>query len=93
LAPSSSEKPMTANTSWTCGMDFSSASTWRAVALVRDTEAPSGSWRLRKNAPWSSSGRKLVGVMRDIPQVPSPITTRSGSDRMANRTSLPTAQA
>ena len=32
------------------------------VSPVRLTEAPSGSWITTKKAPWSSSGRKPVGV-------------------------------
>ena len=33
------------------------------TALVRDTDAPSGNWIDMKKAPWSSSGRKPVGVI------------------------------
>ena len=85
LAPSSSEKPITANTSCTCGMVFSTRSIWRAVSLVRDTEAPSGSWMLRKKAPWSSSGRKEVGVIRASPKMPPPITATASSETTATR--------
>ena len=43
----------------------SSSSMRRAASLVRLTEAPSGNCTETKNAPWSSSGRKPVGVRSD----------------------------
>ena len=66
-------------------MLLSSASTCRIVALLRATEAPSGSWTLRKKAPWSSSGRKLVGVMRANPKMPAANSATSGMEIIATR--------
>ena len=58
-------------------------STCCTTARVRDTEAPSGNWTAMKNAPWSSSGRKPVGVMLRQHQMPAPATAITTSDRTA----------
>ena len=46
---------------------------------VRGTEAPSGNCTKMKNAPWSSSGRKPVGVCCDRPKTPTPAAPISTS--------------
>ncbi len=67
LAPSSSEKPTMASTRSTCGNGRRMPSTCCTTARVRETEAPSGSCTETKNTPWSSSGRKPVGVILPRP--------------------------
>ncbi len=66
LPPSRSEKPTIDSTLCTAGFRCSTVSTVLLVASVRLTEAPSGSCTAMKNAPWSSSGRKPVGVLSDM---------------------------
>ena len=39
----------------------------RTASLVRATDAPSGNCTEMKKAPWSSSGKKPVGVRKDRP--------------------------
>ena len=62
LPLSSKEKPTMASTFWICGMPLAMASTRVTTSRVRVTLAPSGNCTATKNAPWSSSGRKPVGV-------------------------------
>ena len=50
--------------SWICRHALQDLLYPPATAAVRDTDAPSGSWTAMKKAPWSSSGRKPVGVVR-----------------------------
>ena len=75
-ALSSSEKPMMENR---CparrACPLVRASTRRTTLLVRATDAPSGNWITTKKPPWSSSGRKPVGVRRDNPKIPAPNTS------------------
>ena len=47
---------------------------------MRATEAPSGSWTTTKKAPWSSSGRKPVGVVRAMPTTPTPNAATSTTE-------------
>ena len=54
---------MIVRVSATCGILRSLSSSTFIVSLVRDTEAPSGSCTTTKKTPWSSSGRKPVGVL------------------------------
>ena len=60
------------------------------VASVRATEAPSGNCTLMKNAPWSSSGRKPVGVVSDRPQMPAPQTITARIDSAGRRSAIRT---
>ncbi len=46
------------------GSSWSTFVTCATTSAVRFTDAPAGSCASRKNAPWSSSGRKPVGTMR-----------------------------
>ena len=57
-----------------------------ATASVRLTEAPSGSAIWAKNAPWSSAGRKPVGVMRNRSPVPTTTAARATRKRIETRT-------
>ena len=68
-------------------------STRVATAEVRATEAASGSCTATKNAPWSSSGRKPVGVVRAANTMPTANTAIATSDSAANRTTRCTTQA
>ena len=79
-ARSSSEKPTMESTRCTCGSLCSMSSTRAVTARVRATEAASGSCTATKNAPWSSSGRKPVGVRRPNQAMPPPATATSSSD-------------
>ena len=67
LAPSSREKPTIASTRSTCGNGRRIPSICFTTARVRETDAPSGNCTETKNTPWSSSGRKPVGVIRPKP--------------------------
>ena len=82
--------PITLVTSATEG---SSARTFSACAIttsVRDTEAPSGSLATTKEAPWSSSGKKPVGVT-SIPQIAPPATATMTRPITAMRSSRASA--
>jgi hypothetical protein len=75
------------------GIWFRRASTSLVTSLVRATDAPSGNCTSMKNAPWSSSGRKPVGVSRDTPNTPAANTNTSTSDSTAIRTNRRTMPA
>ena len=48
------------------GLAFISASIRAVTSSVRLSEAASGNWTNTKNAPWSSCGRKPVGVRSEM---------------------------
>ena len=52
------------------------SSAWRATSPVRCSEAALGSWMPAKMNPWSSSGRKPVGIA---------LAGEPGQDRDASR--------
>ena len=68
--PSSKEKPTMDSTFCTWGKERTTPSTRSTTPRVRLTEAASGNCTEMKNAPWSSSGRKPVGVARPSAQMP-----------------------
>ena len=59
-------KPTTDVTLATPGVLRTISSTRRTTASVRLTDAPSGNCTSAKIAPWSSDGRKPVGVILNI---------------------------
>jgi hypothetical protein len=61
------------------------------MARVRLREAPSGSATSAKKAPWSSCGRKPVGVRDPAPTMPAMTAASSSSETKATRTSRATA--
>ena len=88
-APSSSEKPIDRNTS--CDLRHALQHAPRPApssSLVRATEAPSGSWTLRKNAPWSSS-RQEAGRRASSrrPKMPPPTAPPASSEIERHRIS------
>ena len=93
LPPSSSEKPTIDSTPATCGIGASRPSICCTTARERDTEAPSGNCTATKNAPWSSSGRKPVGVRAASSQIPTPATISSSTARIETRSNRCTTAA
>ncbi len=88
--PSMKSKPMTESMPSTPGIGVTMRSTCSATACVRFTEAPCGRVMAAKNAPWSSSGRKLFGVMLNTPaeaaMTPITTTTPTTATRTSRRT-------
>ena len=79
-------KPMmdvTAATPFWARMIFSTS---LAIASVRFSEAPGGSWTSAKKAPWSSSGRNPVGITRNSAKVAPAASTITGRLSVANLT-------
>ena len=64
-----------------------------AVVAVLFCEAPSGSCRMAKMAPWSSSGRKPCGVALKVTPMRKKVPARMASERIETRTSRRTTQA
>ena len=67
-------------------------STCATTRLVRATEAPSGSCTAMKKAPWSSSGRKPVGVIADRPAMPTAHTAMTAIDQRCRDAQQPRAR-
>ena len=86
-------RPTTEVTSATAGSSFTIASACRITLAVRSTDAPPGNCTMTKKAPWSSSGRNPVGVMRASPTVPSAATPTSTRPMTEKRTIRATARA
>jgi hypothetical protein len=82
--------PTTDSTPSTPGIGLTMSSTCLTTASVRLTEAPSGSRKAAKIAPWSSSGKKLCGVTRntstEAASTPATTTTLSMASRASRRT-------
>ena len=83
--------PTTDNTPSTPGIGVMMSSTCSTTASVRLIEAPSGSRMAAKNAPWSSSGRKLCGVIllnshADAASTPATTATPTIATRTRRRT-------
>ncbi len=91
--PSSSEKPTIDSTLATCGMPCRMSSTRLTTSRVRFTEAASGSCTLTKNAPWSSCGRKPVGVRSPSQYMPPPAQATSSTAMNAKRSRRRTTAA
>ena len=72
-------KPVTVNTDFT--VSFSSSSKysriWSTTAWVRSALAPDGVCTWANSTPWSSSGRKAVGMRVNIQAITPRITTYS----------------
>ena len=66
------------------GVALMICSTCLATSWVRLTEAPSGRAICAKKAPWSSAGRKPVGVIRN--NAPVPTTTAASATRLSTET-------
>ena len=81
---------ITCSTAGSASTIFSICST---AARVRLSEAPSGSWTWAMKAPWSSVGRKPVGVTLNNQPVASPTPTINTSTRSENRTRRRTTDA
>ena len=82
--------PTTDNTPSTPEIGLTMSSTSLTTASVRLTETPSGSRSAAKIAPWSSSGRKLCGVLlnsqAESASVPATTTTPTIATRTSRRT-------
>ena len=79
--------PTTDNTPSTPGIGLTISSTCLTTASVRLSEAPSGSRNAAKMAPWSSSGRKLCGVLLNSKIATASTPTTTTTPRMATRAS------
>ncbi len=77
-------RPMIEVTPTIPGVSLMICSACRTTSWVRLTEAPSGSATCAKNAPWSSAGRKPVGVIRN--RAPVPTTTTASATRLSTET-------
>ena len=87
---SSRLKPTTEVTLATPGVLRAISSTRFTTASVRLTEAPSGNWTSANTAPWSSDGRKPVGVTLNSQPAPAITATSSSKLSTASRTVLRT---
>ena len=83
-------RPTTEITPSTPGIGVTMSSTCLTTASVRLIEAPSGSRRAAKMAPWSSSGKKLCGVLLNshaaVASTPAMATTPTIATRTSPRT-------
>ena len=79
-------RPMTEVTSATVFSSRRIASACSTTSVVRLTEEPPGICTTTNIAPWSSSGRKPVGVILPNPMMPTTETTTITMPMMAIRT-------
>ena len=91
LLPSSSEKPTIESTFSICGKLLAMVSTRCTTSRVRVTLAASGNCTATKNAPWSSSGRKPVGVRAPsatMPPTQAPTRRRESTEIRMSRLTI-----